>query len=171
MAFPPGGCVEGEMADILDIREMPRHSVLALNNAHAEELSWLEPADLDHLLAQAFYARGVGDSDAFLIAFDQGAGYQSPNFRWFQARYPRFVYVDRVVVAAAARGRGLARALYEDLFGKAAAAGHTIVTCEVNAEPPNPGSDAFHAALGFAVVGSAAIHEGKKSVRYFVRDL
>ncbi|TIP69850.1 MAG: GNAT family N-acetyltransferase, partial [Mesorhizobium sp.] len=72
-----------------------------------------------------------------------------PNFLWFRERYPRFVYVDRVVVAGEARGRGHARRLYEDLFDHALRAGQTIVTCEVNAEPPNPASDAFHAALGF----------------------
>jgi hypothetical protein len=38
------------------------------------------------------------------LAFDQHARYDSPNFLWFGARYPRFVYVDRIVVAASARG-------------------------------------------------------------------
>jgi predicted GNAT superfamily acetyltransferase len=45
------------------------------------------------------------------------------------------------------------------------------VTCEVNADPPNPASDAFHAALGFAIAGQALIHGGSKSVRYFTRSL
>jgi predicted GNAT superfamily acetyltransferase len=153
------------------LADAPEQGVLALNNAHAAELSWLEPGDLRHLIAEAFYAQAVGGCDAFLIAFDQDADYASPNFQWFRARYPRFVYVDRVVVSPAARGLGLARTLYHDLFDRAAAAGHTIVTCEVNSEPPNPASDAFHAALGFLVVGSAAIHDGRKTVRYFSRDL
>lgn len=153
------------------LAKAPEQGVLALNNAHAAELSWLEPDDLRHLIAEAFYAQSVGGCDAFLIAFDQDADYKSPNFQWFRARYRRFVYVDRVVVSPAARGRGLARTLYRDLFERAEAAGHTIVTCEVNAEPPNPASDAFHAALGFSVVGTAAIHDGKKTVRYFARDL
>ena len=85
--------------------------------------------------------------------------------------YKRFVYVDRVVVAAAARGRGHARRLYEDLFDHVRRAGQVIVTCEVNADPPNPASDAFHAALGFAEVGDAVIHGGKKAVRYYLRQL
>jgi len=70
-------------------------ALLALNNAHALELSWLEPARLQHLVSQAFLARRIGNFDAFLLAFDQGADYDSPNFLWFRARYPRFVYVDR----------------------------------------------------------------------------
>lgn len=160
-----------ETMAISALADAPEQDVLALNNAHAAELSWLEPDDLRHLIAEAFYAEAVEGCDAFLIAFDQDADYASPNFQWFRARYPRFVYVDRVVVSPAARGRGLARTLYRDLFERAGAAGHTIVTCEINAEPPNPASDAFHAALGFSVVGGAAIHDGKKTVRYYARDI
>lgn len=146
-------------------------AILALNNAHARELSWLDLPGLEHLLAQAFHARQAGSADAFLIAFDETARYDSPNFLWFRARYPRFVYVDRVVVAGHARGRGLARLLYLDLFRQAQAAGHAAVVCEVNADPPNRASDAFHASMGFAEVGSASIHGGEKQVRYFARPL
>jgi len=141
-------------------------TLLALNNEHASELSWLEPERLRHLVQQAFVVRRIGNLDAFLLAFDQGAQYDSPNFLWFRARYPRFVYVDRIVVAASARGRGHARRLYDDLFKQAVEAGHERVVCEVNMQPPNPVSDAFHAALGFAEVGSATIHDGNRTVRY-----
>lgn len=145
--------------------------VLALNNRHAEELSWLEPAELSRLVAKAFYARRIGEIEAFLLAFDQDADYDSPNFLWFKARYPRFVYVDRIAVAESARGKGYARTLYRDLFDVAGGNGHDIVVCEVNSDPPNPASDAFHAALGFREVGQAAIHSGKKTVRYFARSI
>jgi uncharacterized protein len=146
-------------------------TLLALNNAHAQELSWLEPERLQHLVGQAFLARRIGNLDAFLLAFDQDAGYDSPNFLWFRSRYPRFVYVDRIVVAASARGRGCARRLYWDLFKHAGRAGHERVVCEVNISPPNPASDAFHAALGFVEVGSASVHGGSKTVRYLSRAL
>lgn len=146
-------------------------AVLALNNEHAQELSWLEPERLSFLLGQSFHARRIGALEAFIMTFDQDADYDSPNFLWFQARYPRFVYIDRVVVASHARGRGHARRLYAELFERAADAGHALVTCEVNAQPPNPASDAFHAALGFREIGDAVIHGGQKSVRYFARDL
>lgn len=143
--------------------------VLALNNAHAADLSWLEPERLTTLLERAFYARRIGRVAAVLLAFDERAEYDSPNYLWFRARYPRFVYVDRIAVAADARGRGYGRILYEDLFAHAAEAGHDIVACEVNSDPPNPLSDAFHAALGFSEVGSASIHDGAKTVRYLTR--
>ena len=143
--------------------------LLALNNSHAQELSWLEPERLQHLVREAFLARRIGDLDAFLLAFDQDAQYDSPNFLWFRTRYKRFVYVDRIVVASSARGRGCARRLYRDLFEQAVRAGHVV--CEVNSSPPNSESDAFHAALGFIEVGSASIHDGAKTVRYLARML
>ncbi len=161
-------------AGLLPIRRIAAEdepAVLLLNNAHAEELSWLEPEKLRAMVGNAFRAVCIGALEAFMLAFDQDGDYDSPNFLWFRDRYPRFVYVDRIAVDPSARGRGHARRLYEDLFSAARAAGHTVVVCEVNADPPNPASDAFHAALGFAEVGSAAIHGGKKTVRYFARRL
>jgi uncharacterized protein len=146
-------------------------ALLALNNAFAAELSWLDQDKLSSLVSEAFAAQRIGVVDAMLIAFDQDAAYDSPNFLWFRSRYPRFVYVDRIVVAPAARGRGLARRLYRDLFDSASAAGHSVIVCEVNRDPPNPASDAFHAALGFTAVGSAALPGGAKTVTYLARSL
>jgi predicted GNAT superfamily acetyltransferase len=158
-------------APISRVSAQDEAAILALNNEHAAELSWLEPERLSFLLGEAFYTRRIGDLEAFIMTFDQDANYDSPNFVWFRERYRRFVYVDRVVVAAQARCRGHARRLYQDLFGHVERAGHTLVTCEVNTDPPNPASDAFHAALGFAEAGDAVIHGGKKAVRYYVRRI
>ncbi|MGU3558536.1 GNAT family N-acetyltransferase [Methylobacterium radiotolerans] len=146
--------------------------LLALNNAHAAELSLLDEEGLSELVAGSFHARLIGREDAFLIALDERhPTYASPNYLWFRSRYPRFVYVDRVVVACSARGLGHARQLYEDLFRKAREAGHDLIVCEVNSMPPNPGSDAFHARLGFEEVGAATIHGGAKTVRYLALRL
>jgi uncharacterized protein len=136
-------------------------ALLALNNEHALELSWLDSGRLRSLVAAAFFAERVGFADAFLLAFDQDASYDSPNFLWFRNRYSRFVYVDRVVTAPHARGRGLARLLYGRLIEGVKAANHVRIVCEVNCEPPNPGSAALHNSLGFAPVGAARLAAGK----------
>ena len=146
-------------------------ALLALNNAHAVELSWLEPPRLAHLVGEAFLAERIGQAEALLLAFDQAADYDSPNFLWFRERFPRFVYVDRIVVAGEARGRGHARRLYQLLFERARAAGHERIVCEVNSNPPNPASDAFHADLGFVPVGEGELHGGEKTVTYLARAL
>ena len=141
-------------------------AILALNNAHAAATSWLSPAKLDAMLAAALHVGLVeGGRAGFLLAFDQDAAYDSPNFLWFRARHRRFAYIDRVVVASVRQRRGHGRALYAGLLD---AAGDGPMCCEVNRVPPNPASDAFHAALGFEEVGQAQ-HPGGRMVRYLER--
>lgn len=143
--------------------------LLALNNAHQKETSFLTQRDWDHLVSQAYSATAVG-TDGFLITFDQHADYDSPNFVWFQEKYDAFVYVDRIVVSAAARGRGIARTLYEAMMSAAQADGHSRIVCEVNIDPPNPGSDAFHDQMGFVEVGRAHLKDREKTVRYLCKS-
>lgn len=157
------------MTQIQPITPADFSAVLDLNTRHENELSPLDAVRLAGLVEAAYLAGVVGEADAFLIAFDETSDYDSPNFIWFRERYPRFAYVDRIAVAQHARGRGLARLFYEALFEKAKADGHEMIACEVNLDPPNPASDAFHAALGFREVGTAGY--GKKTVRYFVKEL
>ncbi|MEO1658873.1 MAG: GNAT family N-acetyltransferase [Pseudomonadota bacterium] len=146
-------------------------AVLALNNQHAKETSELDLSGLRDLVGTSFAALQAGEGEAgFLIAVTQDADYDSPNFLWFQERYDTFVYVDRVVVSASHRGEGYARQFYEALFQKARAAGHTAITCEVNVDPPNPASDAFHERMGFLEVGRAELPGRGKTVRYLVKD-
>jgi uncharacterized protein len=162
------------MTAFIDLRDADptlTAAVLALNAAHAEQTSPLDAPALARLVGQSALAPAEPSGDAFLIALDQRADYASPNFLWFRARFPRFLYVDRVVVAARARGRGLARALYAAATDRARAAGAPILCCEVNLAPPNPASDAFHAALGFAELGRATLPGGDRTVRYLARDM
>ena len=156
---------------IRDITDSDLDELLALNQDHVKELSHLTRDEMSRLVGEAFYARRPDDGLAFLLVFDQDADYGSPNFLWFKARHDRFAYVDRIVVSPEERGRGFARQLYEALFEKAEAAGHTRICCEVNSDPPNPGSDAFHAALGFEIIGEARLPDRGKSVRYMTREL
>jgi uncharacterized protein len=145
--------------------------ILALNALHEVETSPLDEAALSKMLSGAFYSEtAAGGADGFLISFDQNADYDSENFYWFKTRYDRFVYVDRIVVAAHARGRGLARSFYEALFREARAHGHERIVCEVNLDPPNPGSIAFHSALGFVEVGQDVLGNGK-TVSYQLKQL
>ncbi len=73
--------------------------------------------------------------------------------------------IDRVIVAPHARGRGLARSFYNGLIAHAKGAGHQSIVCEVNLDPPNPGSLAFHAAMGFVGLEDVVLSNGK-TVRY-----
>ena len=142
-------------------------AILALNAAAVQYTSPLDPPRLAALHAQAArhrVAEHEGRVVAFLLALREGADYASPNYRWFAARYPRFLYVDRVVVADDAPPQGFGSALYADLFAHAAATGCATLACEYDLEPPNPRSARFHAKHGFREVGRQTLYGGQKIV-------
>jgi uncharacterized protein len=165
-------------------------ALVALNNRFAAEVNAVDAAGFAALLGVAWHARML--EGAFLLALDGAAPTQGPNHGWWARRCaPRidgrpihrdgdaaadrapagvpFAYVDRVVVDGARQGQGLGRLLYEDLFAAARARGLAVVGCEVNLDPPNPGSMAFHVQLGFAPVGEAVDPRNGKLVRYLGR--
>jgi uncharacterized protein len=146
-----------------------RDALLRVNNANARETSLLSPERFDQLIRAARVATFVAPAAAFLLAFAQDDDYDGGHFLWFRRRFARFVYIDRVLVAQDQRRRGLGHVLYADLFARAQALGHTAIVCEVNRVPPNPVSDHFHAAHGFAEVGTATFDDGAKTVRYLLR--
>lgn len=146
-------------------------AMLALNASALAETGPLDEAGLAQLLAEAFRATIAPPADGFLVALDQNSRNEGPNFAWFKARHARFVYVDRVIVAAGARRLGIGRALYDDLIAAARAAGHRRLCAEVNLDPPNPASDAFHAMAGFVEVGRRHLPDRARTVRYLERDL
>jgi hypothetical protein len=149
-------------------------AILALNEAFVAVLSPLDAAHLARLHAQAAWHRVAeveGRVTAFLLALREGADYDSPNYRWFAQRYPRFLYVDRVVVAGDAQARGAGTALYRKLHAQARRDAVPWITCEFDLEPPNPASARFHARLGFGEVGRQSLHGGKKTVSLQALDV
>lgn len=129
----------------------------ALNQSEDPHLGSLSYEEFRNLIEQkasnTWVARGRDGILGFVVVMDQDANYGSLNFQWFKARYPRFLYVDRIAVVSSARGMGVGTALYERVFREARNSKCELVTCEVNLHPPNPESIRFHEALGFVRLG------------------
>ncbi len=142
-------------------------AILELNAESVMFLSPLSSERIDRLHRMAAYHKVIehdGVVAAFLLAFREGTGYDSPNYAWFVDRYAEFLYIDRIVVAPAARSRGFAAALYEDIIAVASRAGALPLTCEFDLDPPNPPSMRFHMRMGFHEVGTQWLHGGTKQV-------
>lgn len=138
-----------------------------LNDAAAPAVPVTAPDDLARLIALAGLALALerdGRLVGFVIAMTPGADYESENYVFFESRGIDHLYVDRIVIDAAERGTGLGAALYAAVFAAARQQDRREVTCEVNLDPPNPASLAFHERLGFRSVGTQATKGGAVTV-------
>lgn len=138
-----------------------------LNDDAAPAVPVTAADDLARLVGLAALALGLerdGRLVGFVIAMQPATAYESENYRYFEARGVDHLYVDRIVIAAAERGSGLGAVLYRAVFAAARQQGRREVTCEVNLDPPNPGSLAFHERLGFRSVGTQSTKGGAVTV-------
>lgn len=174
LALLPGAAYHSAMTvPIRNVKPYELHCVLEMNEAAVPHVNSVSLVQMQKFLDEAAYFRAAiidGVPAAFLIGLTPDADYQSLNFRWFCDRYASFAYIDRVAVAAAARRRGLAAALYRD-FENSFSSHSSRLVCEVNLRPPNPASMRFHEQMGFVQVGSQVIDDGAKEVAMMVKAL
>ncbi len=117
-------------------------------------------APMDHARLAGFVAASdtaaVIDVDGafagFVITFAAGAAYDGAHFAWFAERYDDYCYLDRIVIHEDFQRRGLGTFVYDEVEG---GCGRPVLTLEVNIDPPNEPSLAFHRARGFVEVGQS----------------
>lgn len=156
---------------IRDARPEDYDEILRQNEESVQFLSPMDRARLEKLksesellwVAEIQTAEGDHVIGAFLIAFREGADYDSVNYQWFEHHFDHFLYVDRVVVDIPARGGGLGDLIYDAIFAYARANKIERVTAEIDIEPANPISLAFHEKYGFKEVGRQEV-QGTKIV-------
>ncbi len=144
-------------------------AVLALNHRHVELLAPLDTARLTQMQALADGACVVdvdGRFAGFVITFASGSAYDGENFGWFSERYADFCYLDRVVLHEDYRRQGLGSQVYDELESSC---GRPVFTLEVNLDPPNEPSLAFHRARGYVEVGQR--ESGGHLVSMLIREL
>ena len=129
--------------------------VLALNEAEVHNFAPMDEARLRRLrsLAELFVVAELDGAFAgFAITMAPGTDYDSVNYRWFTERYgDAFAYLDRVVLTAATRRRGVGTAIYD--LAEETARPRGRLALEVRTDPPNDVSLAFHGSRGFEPVG------------------
>ena len=137
------------------IAEADVPAVLALNHRFVDLLSPLDAERLLLLVGLADHADVVEVDErvvGFVLTMAPGSEYDSENYLWHAARFDgSFYYLDRIVIAEEMRRRGLAGFVYDAMEDAARPFGR--MTLEVNVDPPNLGSLAFHQRRGYVEVG------------------
>ncbi len=154
-----------------EVTRADRPALLRLNHASVVELSELDEQRLGYILALAHSSLVVESGHevvAFAIAVAPGADYDSANYAWLSERFERFLYLDRIAVDARFRRHGIGAHIYDAMEASAAPFGRMV--CDVNIEPPNEASLAFHAARGYEQVGRLQ-HGSVKTVALLSKEL
>jgi predicted GNAT superfamily acetyltransferase len=149
---------------VRDAGESDEEFILALNAASTPAVAEMDAEDYRDIAGWAhrvLIAEMDGERCGFLILIRPGSAYPSDNYAWFEAKFDNHLYIDRIAVSEFAKGEGVGRALYEEAAVIAARNGDERLTCEVNVDPPNPQSMAFHDKLGFRHLHTRPSRGGK----------
>ena len=124
----------------LAITTLDSHDILLqINNAAVPDVGPLTAVKAEWLVGHLLMAGLAvldGQPAGLVVVLSDKCGYPSDYYRWFTVRYENFMYVDRIVVAHWARGRGVAQALYSEIDRLAHELNVAIVS-DVYCEPPN----------------------------------
>lgn len=130
-------------------------TLLEINNAAVPDVGQLSISKARWLISRLLMpglAVLDGKEAGIIVVLSDRCEYDSDYYRWFTERYQDFLYVDRIVVASWARGRGVAQALYQKA-DELSQELNVAIAADVYVEPPNTPSLNFHQKMGFVEVG------------------
>jgi len=138
--------------------------VLAINKAGRPGVSLLTQAELDMLCAgesHCHVAACAREVVGYVITYTDTDSYDGEEFNWFKHNFARFLYIDQIAIARSARGAGVGSQVYRYLEQRAREQARPSLVCEVNLEPPNPVSLAFHTRQCFVEIATLATSDGR----------
>src|SRR5512141_1211871 len=103
MTTTPAALVKRPSGSLMHVRDAvaaDHAAVLALNNTAVPHVNALSAEEFAWLAGHANFFRVVEDAGGllgFTMVLPSGLGYWSDNYKWFAARFDRFLYLDRVV--------------------------------------------------------------------------
>jgi uncharacterized protein len=139
----------------------------AVHPLDKDTLAWLLGFGGHHLVAVDRTGAVLG----YLLSIASQSNYDDDEIRELRRLIKEpFLYICQVVIAWDHRGLGVGRAFYEEVADAARRQGMRLLCCDVNTNPPNPGSFAFHRRLGFGEIGSGTASNGM-AIAFLARSL
>ncbi|MBI5422989.1 MAG: GNAT family N-acetyltransferase [Opitutae bacterium] len=142
-------------------------AVLRLNAENRPAVATIEAGDLPWLLAgEGHHLVAVNSSGhviGYLLSFPRDSTYDDTEMAELRRLLAEpFYYICQVALAREQRGRGIGRAFYAAVAQVARERGARFLCCDVNLDPPNPESHAFHERLGFRRIATGVASNGFK---------
>lgn len=142
---------------MVELRDLTLDDLAAahvINQANVPDVGEVSLERMGWLQEMTAISIGVFDDHGsmlgFCMVFPPGTDYDSTNYTWFMERYDDAYYLDRVAFSEPARRRGLGTRLYDAVEQRIVdAPGIARLALEVNSDPPNEGSLAFHTRRGY----------------------
>jgi predicted GNAT superfamily acetyltransferase len=150
-------------------------ALLRLNAENRPAVAAVEARDLPELLAgegqHLIAVDARGGVLGYLIAFPRASTFDDTEIAELRRLIAEpFYYICQVVLAREQRGRGIGRAFYTALEDEARRRSTGILCCDVNLDPPNPESLAFHHRLGFRQIATGVASNGF-AIAYLMKSL
>ena len=143
-------------------------NLYSLNQENTPEVGSLENIEslsrLFELSSTSLLVELEDEIIGFIICFRENSIYGSENYKFFNSKKDKFIYIDRVVIKSGFRRMGFGTHIYR-LLDEIASKDLLPICCEVNSFPKNDISLNFHTKSGFAEVGERDFHD--HSVKYF----
>lgn len=138
------------------IRPQDFDAVLALNRNSGPGVSAISVDEIALLTRLCEFARVVeleGKIVGYIFALRGEQDYDGVEYQWFSEHLDgAFLYIDQIAIAGGCKGQGHGKALYRALENHAVRQRIDRLACEVNYEPANLASLAFHEKSGFKEV-------------------
>ncbi len=146
--------------------------VLEINESHKPMLSSLGDLDkLEDLIELSTFGSFLvfqKEICAFIVCMREDLPYESPNYKYFQKKYKKFLYIDRIGVKKGFENRGFGSFMYGNIF-KNYINEQLTICAEANIEPINKQSLKFHEKMGFRRV-EEYFFNNKYGVAYLERN-
>jgi len=150
-----------------------RDALLRLNADNRPALAAVDDSTLTELLEfEGFHLVAVDRTGAvvgYLMSFPRESAYDDTEIAELRRRLTEpFFYICQIAIAPEYRRQRIGRAFYAEVENAARRQGVGVLCCDVNIDPPNHASLAFHRRLGFVEIAAGLAGNGTPIV-YLVR--
>jgi len=162
------------MLELKDFSKNYLEFIFECNQLNKPQVGNLTLDKLQLLIENSCYLKVAifnGKPAGFLLCLKEDQNYDSPNYQWVSTRYSNFIYIDRISIMPEFQNRKIGTAFYLDLITFSNLNNFSSITCEVNIQPPNPGSLRFHKRFDFLECGSQFTEQGTKEVQFLIKQL